>query len=220
MSQEYYNRWHAYYILRFKLFHITIKTKPKTPRALWEKDSLKKSMLKWLLWKDALVCNGHICPCLSWLISVVPSLVQNDIWYMFYLCDLIKRPNTQAAIQGNLHTFRLRIQIVFSLPGRKEEHITKSEIYIFQKQTVCIQFCICICIYIFLHSVLRLKKCIKNPPTKKAVSVLWFLKETCISEANNFAQKNQCWQSNSFVATNVKRPFWGIIFLQKQGVKC
>ena len=76
----------------------------------------------------------------------------------FYLCDLIKRPNTQSAIQGNLHTFRLRIQIVFSLPGRKEEHITKFEIYIFQKQTVCIQCCICICIYIFLHSVLQLKK--------------------------------------------------------------
>lgn len=135
---------------------------------------------------------------------------------MFYLCDLIKRPNTQSAIQGNLHTFRLRIQIVFSLPGRKEEHITKSEIYIFQRQTVCIQFCICICIYIFLHSVLQRKNASRIYLPKKTVSVLWFLKKHAFRKPITSHNKINADNLICLLQQMLKGPFWASFFCKNR----
>jgi hypothetical protein len=99
----------------------------------------------------------------------------------FYLCDLIIRPNAQSAIQENLHTFRLRIQIVFSRPGRKEEGGAHHQIWnLHIPKTNCLHF--------QMHSVLQ-QKMHQEFTYEKTVSALWFLKKTCISEANNFAQK-------------------------------
>ena len=164
--------------------------------------------------------RGHMSPALAdWFQSSRRwSKVIYDICFTCVILskDLIRNPQSKGISIHSDYAYRLfshcRGAKRSTSPNLKFTY-SKNKLFAFNFAFAfaftysCIRFC-------------NLKKCIKNSPTKKAVSVLWFLKETCISEANNFAQKNQCWQSDLFVTTNVKRPFLGIIFLQKQGVKC